>query len=168
MGFEILLRKLTDNARVRAENFRRIAFNFYRFTPDNIKNASDKVKCEFAYKWCRSNIKYDNEGTRPDGSFNYSRRDTQDPIVTFNRRKGVCAGRARLLKLLLNNYYMKTPVFLVHGMAGRLEHDWNELITDDGKSIFYDISQEKNISRDIHDDYQLSKFYLNNKKAKNK
>ena len=167
-NFKILLSKLTDNARVRAEDFRRIAFNFYRFTPDSIKSSSNEVKCEFAYKWCCSNIQYDNDGTMPDGSFNYSRRDTQDPIVTFNRRKGVCAGRARLLKLLLNNYYMKTPLFLVRGMAGRLQHEWNELITEDGKSIFYDISKQENLCRDSHDDYLLSKFYLNNKKTKNK
>lgn len=166
-NFKILLSKLTDSARVRAENLRRIAFNFYKFTPDSIKSANDEVKCKFAYEWCCANIQYDLEGTMPDGTLNYSRRDTQDPIVTFNKGKGICAGRASLLKLLLNNYYMKTPVFLVHGMAGRLQHVWNELITADGKSIFFDISKSKNLSRDIHDDYLLSKVYLDKKKTEN-
>ena len=162
-NFKILLSKLTENAKKRAEDLRKIAYNFYRFVPENIKSSNSKVKCDFVYKWCCANIHYDFEGTMPDGSFNFNRRDTQDPIVTFNRRKGVCAGRSRLLKVLLNNYYMKTPIFLVRGLAGIQQHEWNELIADDGESIVFDISKMPNLSSVNHDDYLLSKFYMVNK-----
>lgn len=165
-NFKILISKLTDVAKKRAMNLRKIAYNFYRSLPDAIKKANNKEKCDFVYEWCCRNISYDTSGTIGDGSLNYDRRDTQDPIVTFNKRKGVCAGRARLLKVLLNNCYMKVPIFLVHGMAGKLQHEWNELITDDGKSIFYDISKMPNLSNDFHDDYLLSKIFMDERRQR--
>lgn len=159
-SYNVLLTKLAPVARKRAMDLRNIAFNFYRYTPESIKNASIKEKCDFVYGWCCEHIQYDFGGTMTDGSFNYDRRDTQDPIATYQRRKGVCVGRATLLKLLLNNYYMKTPIFLVDGTTGRLQHTWNELILEDGSSIIYDISHQSNLIGRVHDDYELSKYYV--------
>lgn len=162
--FGFFYSKLTNKAQIRAAELRKIALNFYRFVPNSIKHSNNiRVKSDFVYEWCCKTIEYDNEGTLSDGSFNYNRRDTQDPIVTFYRRKGVCAGRARLLKVLLNNYYMHCPCFLIRGMAGGLQHEWNEVIDEQGVSIDYDISKSENNHHDLHDDYELSKFYLKNR-----
>lgn len=143
-NFDLLVSKLTAITRKRIIRMREICSNFYRFTPDNIKTASSKEKALFAYNWCLSNIKYDIHATNSDGTLKYDRKDSQDPIVTFDKRMGVCEGRARLLKLLLNNYYMQVPCFLVKGMSGRLQHTWNEIILEDGSIIDLDISKQNN------------------------
>lgn len=143
-NFQLLLSKLTTKSRERLFRMREICSNFYRFAPDNIKTASDKEKSLFAYNWCCSNIQYDVHATNSDGTLRNDRKDSQDPIVTFDKRMGVCEGRARLLKLLLNNYYMRVHCFLVKGMSGRLQHTWNEMMLEDGTIIDLDISNQHN------------------------
>ena len=165
--YETVISKLTPKSRQRAIKLRNIAFNFYRFVPEEIKKASIKEKSDYTYHWCCQNIEYDFGGTMPDGSFNYERRDTQDPIMTFERRKGVCAGRAALLKILLNNYYMRVPCFLTLGMAENLQHEWNEVIDENGAVFEYDISKQRNKTRKFHDDFEMTKPYLKIKKGNN-
>ena len=140
-NFGLLVSKLTANTRKRIIRMREICRNFYGFTPSNIKIASNKEKTLFAYEWCLRNIEYDVHALNSDGTLRNDRKDSQDPIITFDRRKGVCEGRARLLKLLLNNYYMQVPCFLVKGMSGRLQHTWNEIIMENGSIIDLDISK---------------------------
>ena len=165
--FNVLLSKLSLKSRERIQRLREIPFNFYQFMPDVIKNSSDiKLKSDYIYQWCCQNISYDFSGTMPDGSFNFARKDTQDAIITFERRKGVCAGRAKLFKLLTNNYYMKIPCFIVDGMAGNLQHEWNEVILENGECLFYDISKQRNLHHFNHFDYKISKPYLEDKKYK--
>lgn len=63
-------------------------------------------KIKVIYNWCCENIAYYVTVIKSDSSLKRDRKDSQDPIFTFNIRKGVCEGRTRLLKVLLNNYYM--------------------------------------------------------------
>lgn len=151
-NFDLLVSKLTATTRKRIIRMREICSNFYRFAPGNLKTASSKEKTMFAYNWCLSNIKYDINATNSDGTLKNDRKDSQDPIITFDNRMGVCEGRARLLKLLLNNYYMKVPCFLVKGMSGRLQHTWNEIILEDGSVIDLDISKQNNRIANNHDE----------------
>ena len=57
-----------------------------------------------------------------------------------------------MLKLLLNNYYMKVPCFLVKGMSGRLQHTWNEIILEDDSVIDLDISKQNNRIANNHNE----------------
>lgn len=75
-------------------------------------------KIKVIYNWCCENIAYYVTVIKSDSSLKRDRKDSQDPIFTFNIRKGVCEGRTRLLKVLLNNYYMWVPCFLVKGKSG--------------------------------------------------
>jgi len=165
--FNLLLSKLSNESMVRAKKLRTIANNFYRFIPNSIREGDAKTKSDFVYDWCRKNIFYDNSATLEDGSLNYDRVSSQDPIITFEERKGVCAGRARLFKVLLNNYYMQINCFLVRGLAGRLEHEWNEVIDENKKSIHYDISKENNLHRITHADLELNYSDVDEKDSTN-
>ena len=151
-NFRLLLSKLTPKSRERLIRMREICRNFYRFTSNNIKIASNEEKTLFAYNWCCDNIGYDSHATNSDGTLKNDRKDSQDPVVTFDKRLGVCEGRARLLKLLLNNYYMRVPCFLVKGMSGRLQHTWNEVVLEDGSTIDLDISKQSNRVANNHDE----------------
>lgn len=151
-NFDLLVSKLTATTRKRIIRMREICSNFYRFASGNLKTASCKEKTTFAYNWCLSNIKYDISATNSDGTLKNDRKDSQDPIITFDKRMGVCEGRARLLKLLLNNYYMKVSCFLVKGMSGRLQHTWNEIILEDGSVIDLDISKQNNRIANNHNE----------------
>lgn len=142
--FKSFLTKLTSKTRYRIFRIREIALNFYKFLPSEIKDGTNWEKIQFVYNWCRNNIEYDYSAIKSDRTLRWDRKDSQDPIFTFDRRKGVCVGRARLLKILLNNYYMKVPCFLVKGMSGCLQHAWNEAILEDGSIVDMDISKQTN------------------------
>ncbi len=154
--FELLITKLTFRTAERISKLREIALNFYRFLPVKIKNGTNSEKIEFTYRWCCDNIAYDETALKPDRSLRWDRKDSQDPLFTFNRREGVCEGRARLLKVLLNNFYMRVPCFLVKGKSGNLQHTWNEAILNDGSIIDVDIS--KRIDRVAWNHDELSYF----------
>lgn len=153
--FKLLLDKLTINSRNRIYRLREISLNFYRFFPDSIKTANDEEKIKYIYNWCCNNIKYDMTAVNQDGTLKETRRDSQDPIITFDRRCGVCEGRAKLLKALLNNYYNKIHCFLVKGMSGRLQHTWNEILLENGSILDLDISKQANRIADNHDELEI-------------
>lgn len=150
--FEVLLSKVTPKLKERLAKMHEIAKEFYYRMPMNIKNGNNKDKLDYAFSWCVRNIGYDSSATKDDGTLNLGRHDSQDPLVTLKNRKGVCEGRARLLKMLLNNYYMQVPCFLVDGMTRGLQHEWNEVILEDGTIIDCDISHERNRCAYDHSD----------------
>ena len=166
--YMVFQRRLTPLAAQRAQELRTIAYSAYcKFKNLGIDKLTINQRAKLIFDWCegkfdegRGRIAYDNESTMSDGSFNYDCRYSQDPIATFHRKKGVCAGRARLLKVYLNNYFMRVPCYLVGGMAGRLQHEWNEVVDEQGRLTFYDLSHEGGIHNIQHDDFELSKPYL--------
>lgn len=150
--FRLLLSKLTTKSYERINRMREICAGFYRYALSVSKNTNHTQKALFAYNWCCDNIKYDVSAINDDGTLKYDGKDSQDPIVTFNKREGVCEGRARLLKLLLNNFYMQVPCFLVKGMSGRLQHTWNEILLENGTIIDLDISKQRNRVANNHNE----------------
>ncbi len=162
--FNLLLTKLTPKTARRVIVMRKIALNFYRSCPSKIKAGSNETKVNFAYQWCCNNIRYDSSAINGDGSLKWDRKDSQDPVLTYNKREGVCEGRARLLKLFLNNYYMKVPCFLVKGIfktpSGNIPHAWNEAILDNGTVIDLDISKLARREAQSHD--ELNRFIESN------
>ena len=153
--FNSLLTKVTSETAKRISRMREIAFDFYQHTPSSVLNGSNQDKAMYAYDWCCDNIYYDREAIKDDGNIRDDRHDAQDPLVTYDNRRGVCEGRARLLKLLINNYYMKVPCFCVKGMAGRLPHQWNEIVLEDGGILDLDISKQENRVARNHDELEI-------------
>lgn len=170
--FQIFVSKLTLEAATRAIELRKIAHSTYLYLQKfGIDNLTIKEKAQLVYNWCKGTIdngkgriSYDFGSTLPDGRLKDNCRYSQDPIATFKRKKGVCAGRARLLKAMLNNYYMRVPCFLVDGMAGNLQHEWNEIIDENGNSSFIDLSEQRNLRVTLRKESEFSRlsFYHKN------
>ena len=146
---------------------RKVAYGFYNqvktVTP-RMRKLSEQDKANIAYKWITSNIAYNSD------------EDYDDPLNVIYHQKGDCKGKSKLLKLLLNNYYMKVPCYIVKGqtITGK-DHTWNE-VYNKGKRLYYDISYAKKETPYInhtdidHSDFNLSsctwrenKISLNNK-----
>lgn len=153
--FVKIMSNLTPNLKLRLFETRKIIKDFYDKTPSRIVNGDIMTKSNYVYNWCCQNIKYDKSATNQDGTLADGRRDSQDPLNTIKRKKGVCAGRARLAKLLLNNYLMKVPCFCVGGMADRLQHEWNEVLLENGTIYDFDISKKSHRIANDHKEYQM-------------
>jgi hypothetical protein len=159
----IVTSKLTSFSRNRLLKMHDIVYNFYRTFPRT--NMTDYEKTEFAFDWLNRNTDFDSKSTKPDGNLKMECQYATDPIITYERGLGVCAGRARLMKILLNNYYVRVNCFLTDGKSGVLPHEWNEVYLD-GQRYYYDTSFSKfthcnmNLNssyRDIrHDDFEVS------------
>jgi hypothetical protein len=145
---------------------REICFNFYRRTPQQLKNASNLEKTVYAYKWIGANIGYDFSANNIDGSIKADRLDSQDPIFTLEHRKGTSVGKSRALKLFLNNFYMKVPCFLVNGKVGDKEHTWNEILLEDDTSVEFDLSNQNNKQTTNHNELTIYNDSLNNEYTK--
>ena len=90
-----------------------------------------------------------------DGTIKNDKLDSKDPICTVGNRKGSAEGRARLFKLVLNNYYMKVPCFLVKGTSSNLEHTWNEVLMEDNTTVEFDLSNKENKVSINHDELDM-------------
>ena len=60
--------------------------------------------------------------------------------ITYERGRGICEGRSKLIKLCANSEKLKLPCYLVEGKMGYLKHCWNEYIDLNGDIIEYDAS----------------------------
>ena len=161
--FKLLLQSLTIDTCSRIKRMREIASNFYRRTPLQLKKANNLEKAVYAYKWFSANISYDYQAHNSDGIVKQDRSDSKDPICTAGNRKGTYEGRARLFKLVLNNYYMNVPCFLVKGTSSNLEHTWNEVLMEDNTTVEFDLSNKQDKVSIVHDELDS---YLNNKQDK--
>lgn len=148
--FKMLLQKLSANTLARIKRMREIASNFYRRTPLPIKKASNLEKTVFAFKWCIANINYDFSAVNSDGSLKIDKEDSKNPIYTLEHKKGVSEGRAKLLKLFLNNFYMQVPCFLVRGTVNDKQHIWNEVLMEDDTTVEFDLSNQINKVSNSH------------------
>jgi hypothetical protein len=142
-----MLKHVTHKAKERMVAFRTVAKDFYESHIANYpRPLSDKEKMDMAFDWCRLHTSYDGKSTKSDGNLKDGCSVCSDPIATLKRRKGVCTGRSRLLKILTNNYYAKVPCIRICGTIVHqpedLGHEWCELVTDQG-SIYYDLSFDK-------------------------
>ncbi len=141
--FKCVRSRLTPMAKERFEKMRFIAQSFYEnFSRKYGSSVSDKDKADFVFQWMRKEIPYAFETIGSDGS-SIDGRDAniaRDPIYTFEKKSGRCAGRARLMKTLLNNRFMRVNCFLTDGMCGSSQHEWNEIYFSDGTRGYYDLS----------------------------
>lgn len=103
---------------------------------------SRRRKMDLVFDIIRNNVKYDKSMVAPDGSFrtDVDRSVVVDPVKVYRGKKGVCYGRSRLVKLLLNNSYMNVECYVAECIANGYEHEWNEFIDDDGLVYSYDLS----------------------------
>lgn len=108
----------------------------------DFNSMTDTSKMNFMYDWVLNHSSYDYDLIQADGNFkdDVDRTLGSDPCKVFKRGKGVCTGRSRLLKILLNNPYMRVNCYTAHGLCGHLEHEWNEFIDENGRVFAYDIS----------------------------
>lgn len=138
--YECVINKLTDKTREKIDGERKIAKKFYDIYVNNyMKQNTDEEKVAFVYNWCLKNTRYDNSSINSDGTIKQDCHCAQDSVWTFVNGHGVCAGRARLFKTMLNNRYMRVECYLTSGMYGHLAHEWNEIYFN-GQRKYYDLS----------------------------
>lgn len=154
-SFDKLINKLESNTKKRILLMRGIAKEFSSvLQEDNIQSIDGKVKA--AFDWCKRNIIYATEATNSDGTLANDGSWAQDPIQTFIKKRGVCEGRAKLLKILLNNYYTKVKCYTVDGITiTNLEHQWNEYVRHDGVIVQMDLSGQTP-REENHNDYEIN------------
>lgn len=109
----------------------------------NFSVMTSKQKMDFMFDWVRNKYEYDYSQLESDGNYRMDadRSLSSDPIEVFRRGKGVCTGRSRLLKILLNNPYMNVQCYTVLGKYNdRLPHEWNEFVDENNQVWEYDLS----------------------------
>ncbi len=137
--FACVTSKLTCECKKRQEELRNIVNEFFKNNPD-LALQSDYKKVNYVYNWCLQNTKYDTSAVNSDGTLNYEFTCSQDPLYTYKMKRGVCAGRSRLMKVLLNNRIMRVDCFLTDGNFKHLQHEWNEVYFPNGEVLYYDLS----------------------------
>lgn len=108
----------------------------------DFNSMTDTSKMNFMFDWVSKNFSYDYDLIQSDGNYKdgVDRALGSDPGKVFERGKGVCTGRSRLLKILLNNPYLRVNCYTARGHLRHLEHEWNEFIDEQGRVYAYDIS----------------------------
>ena len=145
--YENVIKKLTPNSRKRIIFLKTLVTEFYQKHQRLLMNLNSEQRANYVFEWVRRNIQYDNSAVGRD--WNYLNETPlmrwiyADSIETYKRKKGVCTGRSRLLKVLLNNKYIKVDCFLVEGTVkgpqGDVPHEWNTCIIN-GQKKYYDLS----------------------------
>lgn len=146
-AFEILKRKSISPTRQRLIDLRVASKNLYNDLKKdypNLDRMSNLEKANLVYDILSRNIGYDFSSTTTNAQGvrvpRGDRLESSDPIETLKEKKGVCTGRSRALKLLLNNRYMKVPCFLTDGYRKSGEgHEWVE-VYEDNQRYYYDLS----------------------------
>lgn len=109
-----------------------------------IDDYSKKELMNWIFKYVCNHFKYAHELTGEHGEAISKTHDLGGTaLATYERGRGVCSGRSRLIKLYANSKALKVPCYLVEGKLGNLGHCWNEFIDSDGSIIEYDSSFER-------------------------
>ena len=146
--FNNIVSKMTRTSATRARELRSIAKEYYcrvKLSNQDYDRLPDLVKANDAYEFVKRITRYDTSSTTRNVTTGVTIpkpgcEKSSDPIETFKERKGVCTGRSRLLKAILNNSYMKVKCFLVGGtVASGSNHEWVEVIADNER-YYYDLS----------------------------
>ena len=135
--FNTVVSKLTPIVAKRSREMRSIVDMLKKYPRLLRKSSLEKTNIIFdVLSRC---TKYDYSATNNDGTLKDNAHYSQDPLYTYKNGTGVCAGRARLMRVLLNNYLMQVECFLASGMYGPLQHEWNEVYIG-GEVFYYDLS----------------------------
>ena len=92
------------------------------------------------FDFIKSEYPYDTSITNEDGSANEFTSLGSTAWGTYERGMGVCTGRSKLIKLVATSPEIKLPCYLADGKHGRLQHMWNEYITEKGEVVELDAS----------------------------
>lgn len=125
-------------------------YKFLESKNKDINKMTNKQKMDFFFWVINNNFDYDYSITKPDGSWNPD-KSTQlggTAKIVYERKKGICEGRSKLLKIVTNNNEIKLPCYIVDGKFGKDGHVWNEYIDDNGTIIEYDLSFNRICSLD--------------------
>lgn len=107
----------------------------------NIDRLSNQQKMDFFFEYIRKSYPYDWSIVNLDGSWKSESTELGGTAkVVYERGKGICEGRSKLLKLVTNNSEIKLPCYIVSGRFINYGHAWNEFINDDGHVLEYDTS----------------------------
>ena len=120
---------------------RKIVDDFYRKYYKKLRSKSILERADFVFDWCSKNFPYAWNEVGIDGNLKSGcNTAVSDSIGTFKLGKGVCTGRSRLLRMLLNNKYVRVPCYCVSGMCGNLQHEWVEIFDEFNNKFYYDLS----------------------------
>ena len=164
--FRKQVNSMTYFSKKRICQIRKIAFDFYNYLPIYIKYSKNSIKARYAFEWCKKNIMYDFDACNSDGTIKCNREDSQNPINAYYKRIAVYEGQARLLKILLNNYYMNVPCFLVSGYQEKKSHEWNEVYLENRNILSLDFSRKKFKIKTNNIDYEINKYMIKKTKEK--
>lgn len=156
-----------EQARMLCEQ-RELAKQVYLFLSRTIdfSRMTATQKMDYMFNWVRNNISYDMGLIQADGNYreDVDRSLGYDPYKVFVRGKGVCSGRSRLLKILLNNPYMGVNCYTANGYSDHLEHEWNEFIDESGRVYAYDLSfgimHEEDITKNKIDHHDVEHSHI--------
>ena len=106
----------------------------------NIDLLDTRSKLEKIFDYIGTNYPYSSEVLTDGGSrVRPGTQWSQNPMGTFEHKRGVCSGRSNLLKLVANSRHFNIPCYVVSGELGSISHAWNEVILD-GEVYEYDLS----------------------------
>lgn len=156
-----------EQARMLCEQ-RELAKQVYLFLSQTIdfSRMTATEKMDYMFNWVENGISYDVGLIQADGNYrdDVDRSLGYDPYKVFVRGKGVCSGRSRLLKILLNNPYMGVNCYTANGYSDKLEHEWNEFIDESGSVYAYDLSfgikHEEDITKNEIDHHAVEHSHI--------
>lgn len=151
LDFKTVRDKLTPRSKKEMVSREIIANGFYEELEKkhrNIDMLDSSIKMNEAYEWCKHNISYASETVDKNGNIFGEDNWCQNPVETFRKHRGVCVGRARLLKTMVNNKYLKVDCYTATGTKGNLPHEWNEFVNGDDIYSF-DLSFDVKFETDI-------------------
>ena len=112
--FGNIMNNLLQNCKRHCLSERVIAKQFYsKFA---INSLLDNDKVEQMVNWCTKNV---------------NNSDTDDSVLTYRTHNGSALGKAKLLKLLLNNMYTKIECNVECGYLNGNPHAWNVIKLND-------------------------------------
>lgn len=122
-----------------AYKLKNVVKEFYEYVDINydISKLSEYGKLLIAYEYVKNvlKVKFASKYTTiVDGKqelINPHPRYISEPFGTYKNKEGVCEGQARLISVLLNNYFMEMNAITIGGKCNLGNHAWVGVVIDD-------------------------------------
>lgn len=165
-----VLSKFDSVSQNRFKKLIQIAEYYYENIVSKLEGYGELEKVQMIFDEISKTIKYAFDATNRDGTLDINavinENHIDDPIWTFENKKGVCSGRSRLLQLALNNSLSKIKCYTAQGMYVRLEHEWN-VVYYNGIKLYYDLSFNSKAMQRLPISYKLKEEYDPNSELNN-
>lgn len=131
--------KVDDDTLKKTIELKEIVFQYYMRLNSlyHIEDFTEFDKVWLAYDFIKRHISFANEATRyengkqvlynPNNTFDW----VSEPLGTYQHKKGVCEGQARLMQALLNNQYFRSDTVTINGVCPLGNHVWVGSVIDD-------------------------------------